>query len=229
LIFYTSSLAESNRLPFDLSECEQELVGGYHTEYSAMRFALFFLAEYAGMITTSAICAAMFFGGWHFPGLDRLVCWIVNMTTHTNAWVDATNPAVTNSLAVCIVRSIVIFTKTLLIIFVFMWVRWSLPRVRFDQLMMIAWKALIPLSLALLMGTAIVVYMFPGDPAPGVAIPGKQALGLLITNGIVLAAAMILSVIAPSTYETNRPVPVPGSRYRRTPLPASPRKVPATV
>jgi NADH-quinone oxidoreductase subunit H len=219
LLFLVCIHAEANRAPFDLAEAEQELVGGYHTEYSAMRFALFFLAEYAGMITTSAICAAMFFGGWHFPGVDRLVCWIVNSISHSGAWVDPTNPAITNSFFVCLVRAAVIFTKTLLIIFVFMWVRWSLPRFRFDQLMMIAWRALIPISLALLMVTAIVVYIYPTPIPSGAAIPGHQALALLIANVAVLIFSMIVSVIAPMQ-DTNRPVAVPGSRYRKTLLPA---------
>src|SRR6185295_17726783 len=135
--------AEANRAPFDLAECEQELVGGYHTEYSAMRFALFFLAEYAGMITTSAVCVALFFGGWHAPYLDKL--WPALAGN-----VDPSHPEVTTSLLACLVRAIVFFTKTVGIIFVFMWVRWSLPRFRFDQLMGLAWRALIPISLVIL-------------------------------------------------------------------------------
>lgn len=221
ILFLVCIHAEANRAPFDLAEAEQELVGGYHTEYSAMRFALFFLGEYAGMVTTSAVCVALFLGGWQFPGVDRLVCWIVNSITHTgNAWVDWTNPAVTNSLTVCIVRALVFFTKTLFIIFVFMWVRWSLPRFRFDQLMMIAWKALIPISLALLMVTAIVLYFFPGDGLGGKP-PGEQALVLLGANIAVLVGAMLLTAIFPSSYETNKKIIVPGSRYTRTPLPGS--------
>ena len=78
VMFLVCIHAEANRAPFDMAEAEQELVGGYHTEYSAMRFALFFLGEYAGMITTSVVCIALFFGGWHFPGVDRLTTWIVN-------------------------------------------------------------------------------------------------------------------------------------------------------
>ena len=220
ILFLVCIHAEANRAPFDLAEAEQELVGGYHTEYSAMRFALFFLAEYAGMVTTSAVCVAMFFGGWHFPGLDRLVCWIVNFLTHPgNAWVDPTNPAVTNSLTLCIVRGIVVFVKTLLIIFVFMWVRWSLPRFRFDQLMMLAWRALIPMSLALLMATAVVIYLYPSSVGAS-RTPGEQALALLAANVLVLVGSMLVSVLIPSSYETNKKMRVPGSRYTRTPLPA---------
>src|SRR5437762_8151749 len=106
--------AEANRAPFDLAEAEQELVGGYHTEYSAMRFAIFFLAEYAGMITTSAVCVALFFGGWHFWGLDGTV--------------DLDNPAVTSSPLIIALRCAVFFGKTIAVVFVFMWTRWSLPR-----------------------------------------------------------------------------------------------------
>src|SRR5581483_9536981 len=140
--------AEANRAPFDLAEAEQELVGGYHTEYSAMRFALFFLAEYAGMITTSAVCVALFFGGWHLPGLTGP---------------DPAHPEVATSLALCIVRALVFFGKTIVIIFVFMWVRWSLPRFRFDQLMGLAWRALIPMSLVLLLVTCGLVYYLGQD------------------------------------------------------------------
>jgi NADH-quinone oxidoreductase subunit H len=140
LMFLVCIHAEANRAPFDLAEAEQELVGGYHTEYSSMRFALFFLAEYAGMITTSAVCVALFFGGWHLPwGL-------------TAGGIDKSHPAVTTSL-MCIFRTPAFLRQDAGIIFIFMWVRWSLPRFRFDQLMMLAWRALIPMSLALLMMT----------------------------------------------------------------------------
>src|ERR1700689_1589563 len=143
--------AEANRAPFDTAEAEQELVGGYHTEYSAMRFALFFLAEYAGMVTTSAVCVALFFGGWHIPWLD-----LIWPNVFGNA--HSADPEITTSLIVCIVRSLAFFTKTLGIIFIFMWARWSLPRFRFDQIMMLAWRALIPMSLALLLATIAAGY-----------------------------------------------------------------------
>jgi NADH-quinone oxidoreductase subunit H len=233
-IFLVCIHAEANRAPFDLAEAEQELVGGYHTEYSAMRFALFFLAEYAGMITTSAVCIALFFGGWQFPGIDRLVCGVMNHLFHAGAWVgDPTDmtkalqhPSLTNSMAVCIVRAIVFFTKTIAVIFVFMWVRWSLPRFRFDQLMMLAWRALIPISLAILMMTAIVVWAFNGRTFN--VVDGKVAVVLLATNFITLAAIMLISTVLPPAPATNRRMKVIGSRFNRTPVPAG-TLAPATV
>jgi NADH-quinone oxidoreductase subunit H len=207
LLFLVCIHAEANRAPFDLAEAEQELVGGYHTEYSAMRFALFFLAEYAGMITTSAVCVALFFGGWHLPGLGGNV-------------VEG-DPAVTTSLTMCIVRSLVFFAKTLLIIFVFMWTRWSLPRFRFDQLMMIAWRALIPMSLALLMVTAVVVYAFGGSERAFGRLNGRMALALLVANAALLAVTMVASMLVPPPPDTNRKIRIPNSRFARTPLPGS--------
>jgi NADH-quinone oxidoreductase subunit H len=207
--------AEANRAPFDLAEAEQELVGGYHTEYSAMRFAMFFLAEYAGMITTSAVCVAMFFGGWHIPWLDLI-------------WPSAlgdphsTNPSLVTSLWVCILRSVVIFAKTLFIIFVFMWVRWSLPRFRFDQLMHLAWRAMIPIALATLLMTAIVLYF--GGARNDVyrterRIDGALAAAFFVCNVILVSIVMIVSRIVPPPPDTNQRVEVLHSRFASTPLP----------
>jgi NADH-quinone oxidoreductase subunit H len=202
--------AEANRAPFDLAEAEQELVGGYHTEYSAMRFALFFLAEYAGMITTSAVCVALFFGGWHLP-------WIEWAWPALRGNVDWQHHEITTSLLACIVRSIVFFAKTLFFIFVFMWVRWSLPRFRFDQVMMLAWRGLIPISLGLLMMTSVVVYIFHGG-----SVNGAMALTLLIANVIVTVLILGISRIMPPAPLTNRRLKVLGSRFLKTPLPAAP-------
>jgi NADH-quinone oxidoreductase subunit H len=127
LVFFTSALAESNRLPFDLSECEQELVGGFHTEYSAMKFAMFFLGEYTHVITVSFLTAILFFGGWQFP-------WIATPeSTYTGAE---------------LVKVLMLLIKVGLIIVVIMMIRWTIPRFRFDQLMGLAWKVLIPVALA---------------------------------------------------------------------------------
>jgi len=212
LLFLICIHAEANRAPFDLAEAEQELVGGYHTEYSSMRFALFFLAEYAGMITTSAVCVALFFGGWHLPfGL-------------LDGKVIAGNPVVTDNLLVCILRTVVFFGKTVLILFIFMWVRWSLPRFRFDQLMMLAWRALIPISLALLMMTALVVYFWGTTPRTLIngtmIVPGKMALWMLLGNGLVVVGALIGSQFFPDAPDTNRRMKVSGSRF------STPRSIP---
>lgn len=132
LLFMTSAFAETNRLPFDLPECEQELVGGYHTEYSALKFALFFLGEYTAMITSSFLMAILFFGGWHFPWLSDL-------------GVAA--------------KVLVLALKVACFIVFYMLVRWSMPRFRFDQLMGLAWKVLIPLALLNLVAVMVVRHL----------------------------------------------------------------------
>lgn len=125
LIFMTSALAESNRLPFDLSECEQELIGGYHTEYSAMKFAMFFLGEYTHLVTISFLMSVLFLGGWHFP-------WIAE---------PAANTAVDWAIKVGVLAA-----KAAMVIVFIMLIRWTIPRFRFDQLMSLAWQGLVPLS-----------------------------------------------------------------------------------
>ena len=208
VLFLICIHAEANRAPFDLAEAEQELVGGYHTEYSSMRFALFFLAEYAGMIATSAVLVALFLGGWHFPGLTGDVV--------------AGQPGVTSSWLVIALRCLVFFTKVMAIIFVFMWVRWSLPRFRFDQLMMLAWRALIPLGLVTVLATAIVVYAFGRDGyryvmvdgvAVNIGITGMMAAALLVMNVLLVVGMVALSLILPAPPLTNRRVRVEGSRF----------------
>ncbi|HEX8339902.1 MAG TPA: complex I subunit 1 family protein [Tepidisphaeraceae bacterium] len=203
--------AEANRAPFDLAEAEQELVGGYHTEYSSMRFALFFLGEYAGMITTSCVCVALFFGGWHLPGLD----WAFGKITGHGAF-DAAHPSWSDSLLLCLLRMGVFFGKAVVILFVFMWVRWSLPRFRFDQLMRLAWGGLIPIAIALLMATAVIVWLTGGRSS--VALDGWSALYFLVMN-VVLAAALLLimGMVGPAP-STNRRMVIPDSRFGNTPV-----------
>jgi len=123
VIFFISSFAETNRLPFDLPEAEAELVAGYHTEYSAMKFAMFFMAEYVNMIVASALMVTLFFGGWSLPGF---------------------HPA---GVGGAILSAAIFAVKTAFFIWVFVWVRWTLPRFRYDQLMRLGWKALLPLAL----------------------------------------------------------------------------------
>ena len=204
LMFLVCIHAEANRAPFDTAEAEQELVGGYHTEYSSMRFALFFLAEYAGMITTSAVCVALFFGGWHFPGLNGS---------------DSAHPEITGSLWLCIARALVFFIKTIIIIGVFMWVRWSLPRFRFDQIMNLAWRALIPISLLILLGTAATIWIMGPTARAHMRVSTKLAAALLVVNAVMLFGTMIVSTLIPAAPDTNRRVAVPGSRFNRLPTP----------
>jgi NADH-quinone oxidoreductase subunit H len=135
LMFVTSIFAECNRLPFDLPEAEQELVGGYHTEYSGLKFGLFFLGEYTHMITTSFLAAALFFGGWLLPG-------VVTPAQTGVGWM--------------IVKLIVFAVKMGLFICFFMIIRWTIPRFRYDQLMGLAWKVLIPLGLANVVAVLVV-------------------------------------------------------------------------
>jgi NADH-quinone oxidoreductase subunit H len=137
-IFMEAAFAETTRRPFDLPEAESELIAGYHTEYSAMKYSLFFIAEYAGMVTASALMATLFFGGWDVP-----------FTAHDNIgpyskWLS--------------LLSIGIFlAKILFFLFVFMWVRWTLPRFRYDQLMSLGWKFMLPLALTYIVLIATVM------------------------------------------------------------------------
>jgi NADH-quinone oxidoreductase subunit H len=138
LLFLTSAFAETNRLPFDLPEAEQELVGGYHTEYSAMKFGMFFLGEYLHVITVSYLTVVLFFGGWDLPFV---------LDQEQTGWIAA------------LAKVLVMIAKVALVIFFMMWVRWTLPRFRYDQLMDLAWKSLIPLSLVNLVATATLVQL----------------------------------------------------------------------
>jgi NADH-quinone oxidoreductase subunit H len=130
LIFMTAGVAETNRAPFDFPEAEQELVAGYHTEYSSMSFAMFFLAEYINMVTVSAVATDLFLGGWHGPFLPESLGWI---------W---------------------FLIKVGALLFFYVWMRWTLPRYRYDQLMAFGWKILLPLSVINLLVTAAGVLYF---------------------------------------------------------------------
>ncbi len=134
VVFLITALAECNRAPFDLPECESELIGGYHTEYGAMKLGFFLFAEYVNMFISCAVISVLFFGGYNFPGMD-------NFSGNTLA----------------ILGTLVFFAKTFFFIFVFMWIRWTLPRFRYDQLMHIGWKKMIPIALINLLITGVVV------------------------------------------------------------------------
>lgn len=139
ITFVVSAFAETNRLPFDLPEAEPELVGGYHTEYSSFKFAGFFLAEYANMIIASCMIVTLYLGGWQIPYIDKL--------------------GLNDTLTVILQVGAFIF-KTIFILFVFLWVRWSIPRFRYDQLMNIGWKVMFPLALLNIVWVAVLIMVF---------------------------------------------------------------------
>lgn len=140
LVFFISALAECNRHPFDLSECETELVGGFHTEYSSMKLGLYLFGEYVNMFISCALITTLFFGGYNFPMLNLI----------GENWGEN---------AMGIFSIMIMLGKTFFLIFVFMWVRWTLPRFRYDQLMHLGWKVLIPLALLNLLITAGVLLL----------------------------------------------------------------------
>jgi NADH-quinone oxidoreductase subunit H len=138
VVFLIAAFAETNRVPFDLPEAETELVAGFHTEYSALKFALFFMAEYVNMFTVSVMCTVLFLGGWYVPGLSHLF------------------PV--GSIPYAIVSLIAFVVKICAFLFFYIWVRGTLPRFRFDQLMNFGWKFLLPVALANVLLTIVVVY-----------------------------------------------------------------------
>ena len=125
LIFLIATYAETNRLPFDMAEAEQELIGGYHTEYSSMKFAMFFMAEYANMITAAALTVTLFFGGWDIPFVDESSLGLVGGLLSILSFI----------------------VKMGFFLFLFIWTRWTFPRFRYDQLMKLGWKVMLPLAL----------------------------------------------------------------------------------
>jgi NADH-quinone oxidoreductase subunit H len=138
LIFLICAFAETNRTPFDLAECESELIGGYHTEYSSMKMGFYLFAEYANMFISATIISVLFFGGYNYPGMQ----WMVE-----NVGVNIAN----------VLGIAVLFAKICFFIFFYMWVRWTIPRFRYDQLMNLGWRILIPLSIINIMITGVVI------------------------------------------------------------------------
>src|SRR5437660_10374620 len=180
-IYFISALAEGNRTPFDLPEAESELVSGYNTEYSGMRFSYFFLVEWGNMWVMSAIATTMFLGGWQLPGLS-----------------PARFDALTGGVAVIAeIASLALFAfKTLFFVFVVMWLRWTLPRIRVDQLMNMCWKYLVPMSFA---GVIFVAgWMLAVNAAPWLGV----AMRALLTGIAAVAVAMFVMRTAKNIRDT---------------------------
>ncbi len=160
-IFLVSGFAETNRLPFDLPEAESELIAGYHTEYSAMKFSFFFIAEYANVVTVCAMVTTLFFGGWDIPG-------------HWDEQGGVLQTLATGGF---------FFLKLMFWIFVVMWVRWTLPRFRYDQLMALGWKVLTPLALAYIIVMCVAIYLI--EHVAGLTDPTLRSLALFGVNVVI--------------------------------------------
>ncbi len=178
IIFLFCIFAETKRLPFDLAECEQEIVGGFHTEYSSMRFGLYFLGEYAHIIVACSVGLVLFFGGWHIPFITPIG----------------------NSISAALVRILYFIIKLWVFIAFFMWVRWTLPRFRFDQIMSLAWRVGVPLSLALLLLNSVVIYFF--DPGSGAAL----WLQLFANIALLVVLLVVTGLSNPILARSNIPI-----------------------
>ncbi len=186
VIFFLAILAEANRAPFDNAEAEQELVGGYHTEYSSMRFALFFLAEYAHMITSSAFFVLLFMGGWSIiPFVNVLPVEATGLT----------------GLLIVLAKFGIYFGKVLTLVVFMIVIRWTIPRLRYDQVMMMAWQTIIPLSLIVVVMTSVMVYLRLDTVAP-----------MLLVNAVLFAVLLGIYPLLPKV-KTNRRIPLYGSRF----------------
>jgi NADH-quinone oxidoreductase subunit H len=175
LLFIVSAFAETNRLPFDLPEAESELIAGYHTEYSAMKFSLFFIAEYCNLVTASALMVTLFFGGWTVPG------WHAVNSAPWAWWKTAITLAV-------------FLLKVMFFLFFYMWIRWTLPRFRYDQLMSLGWKLMLPLALGYIVtiAAAMLVLDSLGVPRTG---PHGAVLYDLCLFGVNVVLVLVLFMI----------------------------------
>ncbi len=180
ILFYICLLAEAGRAPFDLIEAEQELVGGYHTEYTSMRFGLYFLGEYAHLIVGSAFFAVLFLGGWQLLPIPGLMTGEVGI-------------------GLMLLRVAVLLGKVFALVTLAMVVRWTLPRLRFDQLMRVAWQAVIPLTLIVLVMTSIMVRLGLHD-------------WVWLANLVLIAAIVVVQPLLPKV-KTNERLPLRGSRF----------------
>ena len=171
LAFTTAMFAETNRLPFDLAEAEQELVAGYHTEYSSMKFAMFFMAEYMHMIVGSAVAVTLFLGGWHFFGLENI---------GGPVWSG-------------VISFGIFFAKTAIFLFVFIWVRWTLPRFRYDQLMNFGWKFLLPVTLTSIVVTGTLWIITGSRLVVGI---GNAVAGFIVVS--IVAGLLVMDAPKPA-------------------------------
>jgi NADH-quinone oxidoreductase subunit H len=173
IIFITCSFAECNRTPFDLPECETELIGGYHTEYSSMKLGFYLFAEYINMFVSGALISSLYFGGYNFPGMDWVAAKLGDNATGHNI--------------LTLIGTAVFLGKTFFFIFFYMWIRWTVPRFRYDQLMTLGWVNLIPLAIFNVMATGAII-LFGGPAWLSLALSWAMVVVLLL--GLTIYTAM---------------------------------------
>jgi len=200
-IFAVAGLAEINRLPFDLPEAESELTAGYHTEYSAMKFSMFFIAEYANMVTISAMMATLFFGGWDIP---------------FTRWDES------GTVLAVLVSHLFFFTKVFAWIFLIMWLRWTLPRFRYDQLMALGWKFMLPVALAYIMIVAFALWGMArlGWTASGTRMWALTAVSLVL--GVLLLVGIDRGAIVTGSDPRRRRLAAAAARTQLAGRPGAP-------
>src|SRR5919112_2137394 len=171
MLFLVSGIAENNRAPFDLPEAESELVAGFHTEYSGMRWSLFFMAEYAAMVVVAGVATTVFLGGWYFPGVLKLAGGYNNLY---------------------VFLSLVVFVvKMAVLLYLYFWLRWTFPRYRYDQLMDLGWKWMIPASLLNIVWTGLTIFVVQALDASGTlrTLEPRQPGERLLAAGLNLTGA----------------------------------------
>ena len=191
LVFFVAAFAESGRLPFDLVEAEQELVSGYSTEYSGIKLMMYMVAEFLHMITAAFLLVILFFGGWHFWGLESLVNGVFGQPAEGVSW------------AVAILRLVVLLAKVMAAILLFMLARWSWPRFRFDQLMALAWKVMLPLGLVHVVVVATWVEF--GTELENLLGFGSAA-SMAVCGWVVLIVSWLLVMWLTPLHSDNRPL-----------------------
>jgi len=192
-LFFAAAVAESKRIPFDIPEGESEIVAGYFTEYSGMKFAMFFFAEYIAVVTSSALMAALFFGGWHLPFIYR-----DGLHIHFGDTTLFYQPLWHGSVIVLGVLAFI--AKTILLCWLQLTIRWTLPRFRYDQLMRLGWRKLLPASLVNIMATGLIVLAIQGASPSfmnGLRLVGDITEGITALLGLAAGVALIAFLLKP--------------------------------
>ncbi len=209
IVFIVSAVAETNRAPFDMAEAESELVGGFHTEYSGFRFSIFFIAEYANMVVVSAIGATLYLGGWYVPGMD---------------WVAAQLPEAYREAALTLMGITAFAIKCGAILYLFIWMRWTFPRYRYDQLMELGWKWLMPAALANIVLTAT-IYIIGKELGLVRSVEGVLQMDWQGKVYFTVAGLLAMFPILALLNAINRNSKSFNLRAQRTTIPISTRKV----